>query len=224
MLAAGGDGSQRRPAMQKLCETYWWPVYGYVRSRTANADTASDLTQGFFAELLERNVVASADPERGRFRAFLLTALKNFLSSQQTRDRALKRGGGKTIVTLDRDVAENRLSGTRQSQRTPEQEFERRWALSLLEHVLERLCREQTAAGREREFEMLRASLTGQPSAVTQAEAARELEMTPEAFRTALHRLRGRYRVLLRQEVAQTVESPEYVDDELQRLISVISP
>ncbi len=221
--AAGTDGRLARAALETLCSAYWLPVYGYVRSRVTNVDDAHDLTQAFFAEFLRRKTVAAADPSRGRFRAFLLTALKHFLVNEHARDTTLKRGGNQPIVSLDQDVAENRLSTGRQSNRTPEQEFERRWALALLEQVLERLAREQKAAGRERQFAELRPFLTGEQQETSLVDVAHTLKSTPQAIRAAIYRLRKRYRSLLRDEVSQTVSSADEVDDELTRLISAVS-
>jgi len=223
VLAAGADGTAAHAALETLCAAYWLPVYGYVRSRERKPDDAADLTQAFFAELLERKAVAAADPARGRFRAFLLTSLKHFLINQHARDTAQKRGGGRPIMSLDRDVAEGFLAAARSPTRTPEQEFGRRWALALLEHVLLRLAQEQDAAGRAREFSVLRPFLTGEQLQTSQADVARLLQVTPEAVRAAIYRMRKRYRQLLREEVSQTVASPEDVDDELHRLVVAVS-
>ncbi len=174
-------------------------------------------------DLLERESLSAADRNRGRFRSFLLTAVKNYLINQYTREAAQKRGGGRTFHSLDWDVAESRLSTTRSSTRTPEQEFERQWALAILDHVIVRIAEEQKASGREREFAALRPFLTGQQADVSQIVVAQSLKTTPDAIRAAVYRLRKRYRELLRDEVAQTVESAEEVDEELQRLIAAVS-
>jgi len=222
VLAAGADGTAAQAALETLCAAYWLPVYGYVRSRGNNTHDAHDLTQAFFADLLERNAVSAADPARGRFRAFLLTSLKHFLINQQAQATAQKRGGGRAIVSLDREEAENRLSVVRSKTRTPEQEFERRWALALLDRVLQRLEQEQKTAGRFREFSALRPFLTAGPMQISQQEVALSLQLTPEAVRSAIYRLRKRYRQLLQEEVTQTVTSPGDVDDELQRLVTAV--
>jgi RNA polymerase sigma factor (sigma-70 family) len=223
VLAAAGDGTDARSALERLCERYWPPVYGFVRSRMSNTDDAYDLTQEFFAQLLEKKTFTFADPTRGRFRAFLLTAVKNFLVTQHSRQTALKRGGGRTIATLDRDVAESRLPGLHATTRTPEQEFERSWALAILDHVLERLRVEQTAAGPAAEFSALLPILTGQSETTIQSTAAGALGKSPEAIRAAVYRLRKRYRALLRDEIAQTVGAAEDVAEELQHLVQVVS-
>lgn len=223
VLAAAGRGPNARAALESLCETYWLPVYGYVRSRSKTVDDAQDRTQQFFADLLDRNALAAADPTRGRFRAFLLTSLKNFLINQHAYDAAQKRGGGRGLASLDFAAAEGRLSGLASSDRTPEQEFERRWALTLIQRVLEKLAAEQQAAGRAREFAALQPFLTGQEASGTLVDVARSLGTTAEAVRAAVYRLRNRYRTLLRAEVAQTTNSPEDVDDELQNLIAAVS-
>ncbi len=222
VLAAGANGTAARAALETLCAAYWLPVYGYVRSRGNNTDDAHDLTQAFFANLLERNSLSAADPARGRFRAFLLTSLKNFLNNQRARNTAQKRGGGRIVASFDRTAAETRLAVGRGLTRTPEQEFERRWALALLESVLLRLKREQESAGRAREFSELRPFLTGEQTQNSQADVARTLQLTPEAIRAAIYRLRKRYRQLLQDEVAQTVTSPDEVGDELQRLVAAV--
>lgn len=223
ILAAAGEGTLAHAALESLCQTYWLPIYGYIRSRTECPEEAHDLTQGFFVDLLERESLSAADRNRGRFRSFLLTAVKNYLINQYTREAAQKRGGGRTFHSLDWDVAESRLSTTRSSTRTPEQEFERQWALAILDHVIVRIAEEQKASGREREFAALRPFLTGQQADVSQIVVAQSLKTTPDAIRAAVYRLRKRYRELLRDEVAQTVESAEEVDEELQRLIAAVS-
>jgi RNA polymerase sigma factor (sigma-70 family) len=223
VLAAAGEGALAQAALESLCQTYWLPIYGYIRSRSGCPEEANDLTQGFFVDLIERESLATADRNRGRFRSFLFTAVKNFLINCNAHEAAQKRGGGRTILSLDWDVAESRLSTSRSSTRTPEQEFERQWALAVLDHVITRIAEEQKAAGREREFAALRPFLTGQQADVSQILVAQSLQITPEAVRAAVYRLRKRYRELLRDEVAQTVESTEEVDEELQRLIAAVS-
>ena len=222
VLAAGQEGTAAREALQTLCQTYWLPVYGYVRRRSSSADDAQDLTQAFFAMLLEQRTFGAADPTRGRFRAFLLTALRNFLANEHERAAAVKRGGGRTVISLNAGAAEHFLARDAQRPSTPEQEFERRWALALLDRVIQRLSDEQTAAGRHAEFEALRLFLTGQDSETKQVDVARQLGMTEEAVRAAIYRLRKRYRALLRDEIAQTVSSADEVDDELHRLFEAL--
>lgn len=222
VLAAGEEGTAAREALETLCQSYWLPVYAYVRRRASNADDAQDLTQAFFAMLLERGTFGAADPTRGRFRAFLLTALRNFLANEHERAIALKRGGGRTVISLDAGMAERSLLRDAQRTSTPEQEFERRWALAMLDRVIERLSDEQAAAGRQAEFEALRLFLTGQAPDTKQTDVARQLGITQEAVRAAIYRLRKRYRALLRDEIAQMVSSAKEVDDELHRLFEAL--
>jgi len=222
VLAAGADGTSARAALETLCVAYWLPVYGFVRSKVGNTHDAHDLTQAFFADVLERNTISAADPARGRFRAFLLTSLRHFLINQHARATTKKRGGGQKIESIDHDEVEMRLSAACSRTRTPEQEFERRWALALLDRVLQRLEQEQEMSGRSREFSALRPFLMGGQTRISQPEVARSLQLTPEAVRSAVYRLRKRYRQLLQDEVSQTVASPEDVDDELQRLIAAV--
>lgn len=223
VLAAGGEGAASAAALEALCREYWFPVYAFIRRRCGNADEAGDLTQQFFAEFLERKSVVVVDPARGRFRAFLLTAIKHFLSNEHTRQTALKRGGGRQLFSWDQAAAENRWQFEPLDPVTPERDFDRRWAISVLENVLHRLEREQAAAGRERAFEVLRPFLSGATVGMTQAAAAAELGISAQAARTAVHRLRSRYRDLLREEIAWTVGSESEVEDELRDLFDALS-
>lgn len=218
VLAAGIGAPE---ALETLCETYWLPVYAFIRTRTSR-DDAEDLTQGFFAEFLQRNTVASADPLRGRFRSYLLTSAKNYLANQHARRTALKRGGQRSVLSLDTQAAEGRLLSAVTPSRTPEKEFERQWALALLERALQRLEMEYVEADKEVRFRTLRLFLTEQRVGITQAEAARQLNMTPEAVRATVSRMRKRYRILLREEVAQTVDTNSSIDDELRALFQAL--
>lgn len=222
VLAAADDGSAASAALETLCRTYWVPVYAYVCRRATDSHQAHDLAQGFFAQLLERKSLAAADPSRGRFRAFLLTSLKNYLANAHARAHAAKRGGGVSILPLDQAAGERLAEFETQSPLTPEQEFERRWALALLERVLGRLEAEQSTTGRQREFRTLKLFLTGQNDDATQADAARRLGITEQAVRAAVYRLRKRYRGLLRDEIAQTVQSHDDIDAELQDLFAAL--
>ncbi len=223
VVAAGRGGADAQGALEALCQAYWLPVYAYVRQRCPDVHDAHDLTQTFFAYLLEKNSVSAADPARGRFRAFLLTALKNFLVNEHARAAAKKRGRDRTIVSLDRIAAEERIGFAQTPSLTPEQEFERRWAMILLERVVERLAAEHARAGKSLQFETLRLFLTQQSGEVTQTEAARRLGLTEQAIRAAIYRLRKRYRTLLRDEIAQTLGSGDDIDDELRRLFTAVS-
>lgn len=222
MLAAG-DVEQRQAseALAVLCENYWLPLYGYVRRRVADQAEAQDLTQAFFAELLEKNYVGAADPNRGRFRAFLLTAFKNFLSKEWDKTRAQKRGGGKAPLSLDFAAAESSLEMGPAGGLTPEQIYDRRWAMTLLSQVMECLACEFDRAGKADQFEALRCYLVGDHSGGTYAVAAEKLGMTEAAAKKAASRMRKRYRELLRKEIEQTVANREEVDDEIRSLFAV---
>jgi RNA polymerase sigma-70 factor (ECF subfamily) len=222
VLAAGQEGSAARSALEELCRAYWIPVYAYVRRRTSNPHDAEELTQGFFTDLLERNSIAAADPARGRFRAFLLTALKHYLANEHEKATAQKRGRGQPFFSLNGADAEPLLQRSADGFRTPEQEFERRWALALLDRVIDRLEREQVEAGRREQFETLRLFLTGQSAESSMAAVAPRLGLSPDAVRAAVTRLRKRYRALLREEIARTVSGPDDVDDELRRLSEAV--
>lgn len=223
VLRAGqrADAAAAR-ALELLCERYWLPIYAYVRRQTPDAADAQDLTQEFFARLIEKNVVAAAEPERGRFRAFLLGSVKHFLSNARDRARAQKRGGDRRRLSLDFAEGESRLAREPAGHLTPERLFERRWALELLEVVVERLRAEHAAAGKLRQFELLSGALAGDRERLSYAEIAAALGQSEEAARQAASRLRRRYRELLRAEVAATVVGPEEVDDELRRLLTVL--
>lgn len=220
VLAAGdqrNDDAHR--ALTDLCETYWYPLYAYVRRRVPSTHEAQDLIQAFFAHLIEKDAIARAQPDRGRFRAFLLTALKNFLANERGKARAEKRGGGKAQLSLDFDSAESRFQIEPSHELTPEKLFERRWVLTLIDQVLERLRCELDEAGRLAEFEELKDALIGEATADEYAQAATVLGITPAAAKQAAYRLRKRYRQLFREEVARTIARDEDVDDEIQRLL-----
>jgi RNA polymerase sigma-70 factor (ECF subfamily) len=220
-------GQQRSPetdaALATLCQTYWQPLYAFLRRSGQPAAEAQDLVQQFFATLLEKNYLESADPERGRFRTFLLVMLKRFASKQRERDGALKRGGGTTTLSLDFATAEDQCRLEPVDAWTPEKEYERRWALTLLDRVLARLAAEYAERGRAVLFEQCRPFLTGDAGAPSYAATARALGMTDGAIKVTVHRLRQRYRELLRDEIEQTVASPEDVADELNHLLAALS-
>jgi RNA polymerase sigma-70 factor (ECF subfamily) len=222
VLAAGRhDDGESRAALAALCQNYWQPVYGFVRRRAASVEAARDLTQEFFFQLLEREALAVASPERGRFRAFLLTSLKNFLATERKRERAQKRGGGRPQLSLDWATAESRMSWEPADPLTPERRFERQWATTLLERVVEQLREEMVAAGQGGPFDVLKAALARDQDRLPYADVAAALDCSPEAARQAAHRLRKRYRELLRAEIAQTVADVQEVDDEIRRLFAV---
>jgi RNA polymerase sigma-70 factor (ECF subfamily) len=222
LRAAQPEDSAARAALEMLCRRYWFPLYAFARRRVATVHEAQDLTQEFFARLLEKNALAAASPERGRLRSYLLTSLKNFLSNEWDRANAQKRGGGRERLSLDWESGESRLSLEPIHADTPEREFERQWALTLLDNVVRRLQEEFASAGKSRQFELLKETLTGGRAAVDYSSVAAELTLTEEAARQAAHRLRKRYRELLRDEVAATVEHDGEVEDEIGRLFDAL--
>ncbi len=222
LRAAQPEDSTARAALETLCRRYWFPLYAFARRRVSDIPEAQDLTQDFFLRLLEKNSLAAASPERGRFRSFLLTSLKNFLANEWDRATAQKRGGGRERMSLDWETGESRLSLEPTHTDTPEREFERQWALTLLDVVVRRLQDEFATAGKSRQFELLKETLTGSRAVLDYAVIAAELQMSEEAARQAAHRLRKRYRELLREEVAATVESDNEIEDEINRLFDAL--
>jgi RNA polymerase sigma factor (sigma-70 family) len=222
MAAGQGDSSQAADALEQLCQTYWYPLYAYVRRQGHKPQDAEDLTQEFFTRFLAKEYFGRADPALGRFRSFLLACLKNFLAEQGRQARRLKRGGGQTIVSWDSHAAEERYGLEPMDPMTPEQLYDRRWALTLLETVLARLGEEQSTAGKERVFAQLKDCLWGQTHETSYGEIAERLGITEGAVKVAVHRLRRRLRDLLREQVAQTVASGADVEEELRHLIGAI--
>jgi RNA polymerase sigma-70 factor (ECF subfamily) len=223
VLTAGRDDApQARDALEKLCQTYWHPLYAYVRRRGYSPADAEDLTQAFFAWLLERKWLGRADQQRGRFRSFLLTSLSNFLANEWDKARAKKRGGGQ-VVPLERDDAEARCAWEPVDHLTPEQSFEWRWALALLDRVMNRLSAEFDQAGKTELFVALKPCLLGERSKQPYAALASALEIAEGSVKVAVYRLRQRYRQLLRDEIAQTVATPEEVEEELRYLFAVLA-
>ncbi len=223
VMAAGmGHSAQAADALEQLCRTYWYPLYAFVRRHVSEAHDAEDLTQEFFTRFLAKEYFGRADPTLGRFRSFLLACLKNFLAEQQRQARRLKRGGGQTTISWDSRRAEDRYRLEPADPVTPEQIYERHWALTLLETVLARLTEEQSAAGKEHVFAQLKSYLWGETGEPRYGEMAERLGMTEGAVKVMVHRLRRRLRDLLREEVAHTVAAGEEVDDELRHLIGAI--
>jgi len=220
VLAAVGSDENARQALSTLCATYWYPLYAFARRRGADAHSAEDLVQGFFALLLERNDLAAADPGRGRFRAYLLTAFKNFTSNVRRAERAVKRGGGKAPLSLDLRDADGRYAAEPTDDRAPEDIFELAWAQSVLRAATERLRADYGARGRAVIFDGLLQYLGG--AEAPHADTARSLGMTEGAVRVAAHRLRRAFGVALRAEIAQTVADPGQVEDELVALQGVL--
>jgi RNA polymerase sigma-70 factor (ECF subfamily) len=223
VLAAGAASSpETERALADLCQRYWFPLYVYVRRRIGDVDQARDLTQEFFARLLEKGTIARADPERGRFRSFLLTALQHFLANEWQKQQTQKRGGGQRVLSLDFDSKDCQAAFEPAHEWTAERLYERQWALTLLDGVLARLRQEYEAAGKTRWFEQLKPFLAGETKSAAYAETAAALQVSEGAARVAAHRLRKRYRELLRQEVAQTVADDADVDDEIRALFAAV--
>lgn len=221
VAAADPQRGETRSALASLCENYWYPLYAYLRRRGYPADQAQDLTQEFFIRLLEGRYLNRADPKKGRFRCFLLTSLKFFVADEGDRQRAHKRGAG-AVLQLDFLSGEERSRSEPSHDETPERVFERRWALAVLDRVMERLRNEFVQHGRPEDFERLKVFLLGQ-SGAPYAALAQELNTSEGALKVAIHRLRKRYRELFRQEIADTVADPADVESELQHLVVVLS-
>jgi RNA polymerase sigma-70 factor (ECF subfamily) len=222
VLAAQDRSPEAEAALERLCRTYWWPLYGFVRRQGSSPEEAQDLTQGFFAMLLERRDFESVRREKGRLRSYLLVALKNFLAKAHRREMAVKRGEGQSLVPLDELLARERADLEPAHTLSADKIYERRWALTLLEQVLARLESEYRAAGNAALFEQLKELLADEPDRPSQAEIAAGLGMTENAVKQAFHRLRQRYRELLHEEIAHTVAAPGDVEDELRHFISVL--
>ena len=223
VLAAGqSDSLHAAAALEQLCRTYWYPLYAYVRRRGYSPADAQDLTQEFFARLLERKSFSSADPARGRFRTFLLQALEHFLANEWKSAHRLKRGGAAPCLPLDAAEAAQRYANEPATTLTPERVYEKRWAMTLLEQVLAALEREYAEAGKSRVFEELAELLWGKDASTSYALIGERLGMTEGTARGAMHRLRERYRERLRAEVAHTVAEPAEVEEELRYLITVV--
>ena len=224
VLAAGEKADTRSAAaLQTLCQTYWYPLYAYVRQKGRGPQDAEDLTQSFLMHLLEKDRLGHLTRDRGKFRSFLLTALNHFLVDQWKRASAQKRGGAQPIFRLDREKAETRFLQEPVDTTTAEKLFAQNWAVNLLNTVFEQLQQEQQDQSKDEQFEQLKFCLTGQRSAVPYAELAEKMNISQTALKVLVHRLRQRYRELLRQEVAHTVTGPDEVEEELQYLFQVLS-
>jgi RNA polymerase sigma-70 factor (ECF subfamily) len=219
-----GAETEAHRALTALCEAYWSPLYSYVRSRGHTPEQALDLTQGYFAYLLEDEILQKVEPSAGRFRSYLLASLKHYVAHEHRKERALKRGGGVITVSLDAQNAEYRYSLEPTDRLTPEQVFEHRWALTVLERALSRLEDERADIGKHQQFALLQPHLTGQQPRVPFQQVALALDMTETAVRGAMYRLRQRYGQLIREEVAETIAEPDGVDDEVRHLLAVIGP
>jgi RNA polymerase sigma factor (sigma-70 family) len=223
VVAAGQRGSpQSGKALAELCQDYWYPLYSFVRHQGYAAHDAQDLTQGFFARLLEKNFLDDVHRERGRFRSFLLVALKHFISNERDRQRAKKRGGGHSPVQWDSHDAESRFHSEPATELTAERIFDRQWAHSVLDRSLGRLERDYHRAGKRELFEQLRPTLGGESTGDSYAQLAERLQMSEGAVKVAVHRLRRKYRELLRAEIAQTVADPDEIEEELRDLLAAL--
>lgn len=223
VLAAGQRGSAAAEnALARLCSLYWYPVFAFVRRQGHRTEEAQDLTQGFFARLIEKGDLGDADRSRGRFRSFLLTACQHFLANERDRVFAQKRGGGRVPLSIDVAAAEGRYERALAHSETPERLYDRQWCLTLLEGVLEAVRAEYAAADKERVFDRLKEFLTAGADAGSHADAAAELGMSAGAVKVAVHRLRGRYREELRRRVADTVDSNEEVEEEIRYLLKTL--
>jgi DNA-directed RNA polymerase specialized sigma24 family protein len=223
LQAGSGESPHAAAALEHLCRAYWYPLYAYVRRRGYGPEDAQDLTQEFFARLLARNDLAAVDRKRGRFRSYLLGALNHFLADDWDRRHRLKRGGQTWPVPFDAASGEGHYALEPIDERSPDRLFERRWALALLDLVWRQLQREHQAGGKERLFARLSVFLPGEAEGEGYRQAAEELQMTEGATRVAVHRLRQRYGELFRQAVADTVEDPAEIPDEMRHLVEVLS-
>jgi DNA-directed RNA polymerase specialized sigma24 family protein len=221
VVLLAGQGSA--PALEKLCQKYWYPLYAYVRRRGYEVEDAQDLTQAFFAHLLEKNSLVHADRNKGPFRGFLLMALNRFLANQWHRSQAAKRGGGLCPVPLETGTAEHLYRLEPASDETPEKIYERRWVLAVLDQALARLTQECAAEGKAGLFEQLKQFMSADTGKGEYAAVAARLGMNPETVAVATHRLRHRYGELVRQEIAHTVSGPVELEEELRWMFSVLS-
>jgi RNA polymerase sigma factor (sigma-70 family) len=224
VLSAGrSDTTRSQQALARLCQTYWYPLYFYVRRRGYSVHDAQDLTQAFFARLLEHQSLTSADPDRGRFRSFILTAMNHFLTSEWKRGMAQKRGGGNQLISLDLAAAEERFDLEPADHSSPDKLFEKQWALALLAEVLNRLEGEYQSEGKPDLFAALKQTLMGSRESLPYAELAPCLWMNESAVKVAVHRLRKRYRELIRSEIANTLDHTQDVEAEMQHLFRVLA-
>lgn len=224
VLTAGDSAAPGvQAALETLCQSYWYPVYAFLRRQGQSSHDAQELTQEFFARLMQKKHLRLADPIRGKFRSFLLATLKHFLLDERKKARAQKRGGDRTVISLDAEAAEERYSFEPVNYRTPERLFDRRWALTILERAVNRLQQEYAEAGKLPLFEELKQFQPGESAEQSYAQAAQSLGITDTAVKAAIYRMRKRHRELLRDEVAQTVLCAADVDAEIRHLIDVLS-
>jgi RNA polymerase sigma factor (sigma-70 family) len=222
LAARDGSDTRARAALESLCQTYWQPLYAYIRAQGYGPDEARDLTQGFFAEFLEKDFLAGVDPKKGRFRSFLLASVRHFLSHERDKAGALKRGGGTITLSLDIEAGEAGYALRPAEALTPVDVYERRWAMTVLDRAMGRLREESAGAGNEKQFETLKQYLTSTESQAPYREAGEVLGISEGAVATAVHRLRQRYGQCLRAEIADTVVDPAEVGDELRHMLEVV--
>jgi len=222
VLEAQGESPAAQNALEKLCRTYWRPIYSFTQRQGIGPEESKDFTQAFFADLLEHKSLTAVRREKGRFRSFLLGALKHFLADERRRAAAIKRGKGQRLIPLDELRTDERLEVEPADPVTAEQIYERRWASTVLERVLSRSKDEYGATGKAALFDCLKQLLPDEPGAPSQADIAAQLGMTENAVRQAFHRFRHRYQALLREEIAHTVATPGDIEDELRHLIAVV--
>ena len=219
VLAAAGDAPD---ALAALCRAYWYPLYAFLRRQGLSTHDAEDVTQGFFAHILGKDALANVDRAKGRFRTFLLASLKHFLADERDRAKAKKRGGGRTVISLDACEAEERYALEPRDELSPDRLFDRRWAIAVIEQAIARLDAEYSGAGKGAIFDALKPLLTAPGSARPYAEIGAEFGMNEGAVKTAVHRLRQRYGAALRAEIAETVGSADEVDEELRHLLDAL--
>ena len=220
VVAAGREESAQ--ALETLCQSYWFPIYAYIRRRSVQDDDAKDLTQAFFACLLSRQTLAQADPDRGRFRAYLLTACKRFLANELDRQNAQKRGGGQSVLSLDFATTDSKYPVAAVDDITAEVLFEQQWAITLIDTVLAELCQQYADRDKRPLFDALKPCLAGGNSD-SYAQIGRQLQISETAVKVEVHRLKTRYREQIRTEIGHTVDSPDDVEDEIRRLFEVLS-
>ena len=223
LLAGQASSGPSQEALATLCRAYWFPLYAYLRRQGKAPHDAQDLTQSFLLHLLEKNALSRVQREKGKFRSFLLASLQYFLADERDKERAQKRGGGVTFISLDNQETEDRYRAEPADNMDPAKVFERRWATTLLERTLARLEAEFAGAGRKERFEQLQVFLLGEPTTVTYAEAGKRLGIREGAVKVAVLRLRQRYRELLRAEIASTVAKEEEVDEEMRHLFAALA-
>jgi RNA polymerase sigma factor (sigma-70 family) len=222
VLEAQAESPEAQEALEKLCRIYWRPIYSFVRRQGAGTEDAEDLTQGFFALLLERKDLNTVRKEKGRLRSYLLRSVKNFLADEARHAMAMKRGKGQRLIPLDDIRERERVDDERSDRSTADQIYERRWAFTVLEQVMARLRDEYRSAGNVRFFEQMKKMLMDEPDRPSHAQVATEFEMTENAVKQAFYRFRQRYQTSLREEIAHTVAVPSDIEDELRYLIAVV--